>query len=88
MQNPFSTVALEPTYDAQPGPNVPLQGGGPAGVMPPMKKTTMLFHALFKVACPPADAGPADPTARCSPAGPTHAGVGPLYVCLLVLDLG
>ena len=49
MQNPFSTVALEPTYDAQPGPNVPLQGGGPAGVMPPMKKTTMLFHALFKV---------------------------------------
>ena len=24
MQNPFSTVALEPTYE-QPGPNVPLQ---------------------------------------------------------------
>lgn len=49
MQNPFSTVALEPTYDAQPGPNVPLQGGSATGVMPPMKKTTMLFHALFKV---------------------------------------
>merc|ERR1711935_790732 len=29
--------------------NVPLQGGLATGVMPPMKKTTMLFHALFKV---------------------------------------
>ena len=53
----FNTVALEPTYDAQPGPNVPLQGGSATGVMQPMKRTTILFHTLFKVACLPADAG-------------------------------
>ena len=87
MQNPFSTVALEPTYDAQPGPNVPLQGGSATGVMPPMKKTTMLFHALFKVPRLPADAGPANPTARYSPAGPTHAGFGPRHLLLCVVDL-
>lgn len=87
MQNPFSTVALEPTYDAQPGPNVPLQGGSATGVMPPMKKTTMLFHALFKVACLPADAGPTAPAVRCSPVGPTRAGVGPRRVHLRVVDL-
>mmetsp|Transcript_20258 Transcript_20258/g.41399 ORF Transcript_20258/g.41399 Transcript_20258/m.41399 type:complete len:209 (-) Transcript_20258:200-826(-) len=48
MANPFSTVALEPTYDA-PGPNVALQGGATPGTLPPMKKITMFFHALFKV---------------------------------------
>ena len=87
MQNPFSTVALEPTYDGQPGANVPLQGGSATGVMPPMKKTTMLFHALFKVACRPADAGPAAPAVRCSSAGPTRAGVGPRRVHLRDVDL-
>ena len=46
MANPFSTVTLEPTYE-EPGSNAPLQGGMPTGM--PMKKTTMLFHALFKV---------------------------------------
>ena len=84
----FNTVALEPTYDAQPGPNVPLQGGSATGVMQPMKRTTILFHTLFKVACLPADAGRANPTARCSPAGPTHAaGFGPPHVRLRVVDL-
>lgn len=87
MQNPFSTVALEPTYDAQPGPNVPLQGGSATGVMPPMKKTTMLFHALFKVACRPADAGPTAPAVSCIPAGPTRADVGPRRVHLRDVDL-
>ena len=55
MANPFSTVALEPTYEPTPS-GVPQGGGGlgsgpgpMGGVLPPAQKKTMFFHALFKV---------------------------------------
>jgi len=46
--NPFSIVALEPTYES-PGPEAPPQGATVQGGLAPSQKTTMFFHALFKV---------------------------------------